>query len=98
MKKFIIATNQATSEQQNAITKLVKDMGWGYWHWFENLWLLQNVPDDWAPGGIHATLIRDPILKECSLIVMSVSDPISYWGNAPQESWSWMFDKWGAPR
>jgi hypothetical protein len=97
MKKFIIATDHASPEQQNAITNHVKAMGWGYWHWFEDLWLLENVPDMWTPASIHTIFIREAILQECTIMIMNVSDPISYWGNSPQESWSWMLEKWGFP-
>lgn len=56
MKKtcFVIAVPAATAEQQNRVTNHFKKEGFGFWHWFPNLWLLSTF----APG-VTASQLRD---------------------------------------
>lgn len=97
MKKFIILADGLTAEQQNAITRFIQDRGWGFWHWHTNTWLLAGLPDDWTPRRLQVDL-EESLKLQTSMIIMSISDPITFFGRAPEEAWPWLQQRWGTPR
>ena len=43
-QRLIIVTDSAgtTRDQRNAITAFLEGKGWEVWHWYEDLWLVNN--------------------------------------------------------
>ena len=39
-KRFVVATNGSSVENRDKITKFFDAKTWGYWHWFNELWVL----------------------------------------------------------
>ena len=94
--RFVIALDNGTSEQQNAITLHLKKRGFEFWHWIEDLWLLSNVPLGVTPRRLWEELNELPELAGQDMIVFMVNSGIAYWGQLPQNAWRWLGENWGA--
>jgi hypothetical protein len=97
MRKFVVVVEKVSAPQQDAITNFVKAQGWDFWHWYENLWLVVDPTEIWTSQGISDAIRRMLSPDEINIMVLGVTDPMTYWGRAPQESWAWMQLKWGVP-
>lgn len=102
MKKFILVLNVGLQPTKDAITNYLRAKGWPIWHWFENLWLLSNVPDNVTAQSLSEEILAliAPIAPGplTSHIVIDASDkPSAYFGRGPKEGWEWMLQNWGRP-
>jgi hypothetical protein len=90
---FIIATDLATRDQQDAITKWAMSTGWGYWHWIENFWILSNVPAGTRPRDIYQVLSSIPLIGglDLNLLVIEIGQEIPYYGSLPTKAWDWFY-------
>jgi hypothetical protein len=99
MSKFIILTDNATTEQQDAITTFLQDKG-AWWHWFSNSWLF--VTDD---PDVDVRSIRDSLkqTKSAPLLVLRVdvdSSDLYHWAGAAmpktnnEKSYTWLNENW----
>lgn len=96
MSKFIVALDNGTREQQNAITAMLQSKGWDLWHHMEDFWLLANVPDTFTPRNLWEEFSANPMIEPRTLIVMKISGGnITYWGRAPKDAWTWLAKFWG---
>jgi hypothetical protein len=94
--KLQVALDVGTREQRDAITFHLNAKGWKLWHWYQDLWLLAEVPDEVTPRRLWEELRALPPLSQKSVLVMGLDGTPSYYGNAPRDSWDWMADYWGA--
>jgi hypothetical protein len=92
----MISLDVGTREQRDAITFHLNGKGWKLWHWYQDLWLLAEVPDDVTPQRLWEELHALPPLAQKSLLVMRFQDAPVFYGNAHRESWGWMEDHWSA--
>ncbi len=46
-QRFIISANNATAAQKDQITIFLKNQGFGYWHWFNDIWLVTDRSGIW---------------------------------------------------
>jgi hypothetical protein len=97
MSKFIILSDQLTTESQNAITSHLQNKGWKVWHWYEAAWLISGVPDGWTSRTLHDELDGIPSVRGARLLVIEAAEPQRYWGRSPKPSWKWMKEEWGPP-
>lgn len=59
MKRYVLAVDSSTKEQNDAFLAFVKVTGLGWWHWLDNFWLLADDSDN-----LSAVTIRDKA-NEC---------------------------------
>jgi len=57
-KRFVVALDSSTPEQQLAFQNYVKSTGAGWWHWLDSLWLLIDTR-----GQLDAIKIRDKLCE-----------------------------------
>ena len=55
-KRFVIATDPLSTDEEKAFIEFIKRYGW--WHWLPNFWLAQDSSD-----VLTVTKIRDEIHK-----------------------------------
>ena len=55
-KRFVVIIESSTKEQNDSFLDWVKQENLGWWHWFQNAWLISNTT------GTHtASSIRDKV-------------------------------------
>lgn len=50
-KKFVLATDPLTAEQEQALEAKIGSMG--FWHWLPNFWLLKSLDDTMTTAQIR---------------------------------------------
>ncbi len=94
MKKFVVATNRATVEQRNAITRFFQSKSIGFWHHFNDLWLVSSNQFD---GTIQ---LRDALITEAPgvlILVLEVDVPNTtkpWSGFGRKKMWPWLQKFW----
>jgi len=93
--KFVIATNSTVpSLVKNSITIYLQSTGWQIWHWFEDLWLVAGVPDNFTAKDLAAALEVRSLAATGSFLVLQIEGESLYYGRAVKEAWQWMYDNW----
>jgi hypothetical protein len=97
-KKFVVALHGAP-HLRDPLTLRLSIRGWRVWHWYADLWLLSEVPDELTAGTIYQEIERElPELITSSLLVLEMGPEMRYYGRAPMsEAWTWMKEYWGTP-
>lgn len=98
MSKFVVILDNGTKEEQDAITAFLQTKtGWSVWHWMEDAWLVALVPPEVGAKSLCEEIRKMvPSIIYKKHLVMSIGDPISYWGGVTKEAWPWMATNWGS--
>jgi len=90
-RKFAVALDSSTKDQNEQLRKFIKDNGLGWWHWINNFWLLTD-----KNGKLTAKQIREKLNEfypGVHCIVLSLDkDGDSWSGFGPRNSDKNMFD------
>lgn len=97
-KRYIVAVDSSTKEQETAFLALVKADGLGWWHWLNNFWLLTD-----SEGQLSASEIRHKIMETYPTIhclVIELSGTEDTWaGYGPnteaRDMFKWLKNTWG---
>ncbi|MES9901097.1 MAG: hypothetical protein ABW168_00275 [Sedimenticola sp.] len=93
MKRFVVAINNASTEQRNAIAKYLHEQEFGYWHWFQDFWLVTTID-----SKIGSTYIRDVIQTVASgvhCLVLEVEGNSEKWaGFGDKDRFDWLHKSW----
>lgn len=96
-KKYIVAVDNATEEQNLEFKSYINDSSCGWWHWIDNLWLLTD-----PKGEFSAQEIRDKV-KECfpklyCLVIEMSAEGDTWSGYGPKgedrNMFKWLRDSW----
>jgi hypothetical protein len=95
-QKLLVILDSGTAPQRDAITAFIHGQGWDSWHWIDDVWLLNDVPNDVTPRELWLELIgSDYVLIPIRGLVMMLGTEMSFWGGHTRESWAWLIEKWG---
>ena len=91
-KRFVVMIETSSKEQNDSFLEWIKEERLGWWHWFQNVWLLSN-----SRGHLSASDIRDK-LKEfygtANTLVLELRGADDTWsGRGPKNEKRNMF-KW----
>jgi hypothetical protein len=95
MRRLIIVTDSAVigAATRDAITAFLRGKGWSVWHWFADLWLI-----DQAPMDVNFGLLREEIIKTIPgivhLMIMSADGKMDHAGTVPSASIEWIKEHW----
>ena len=96
MNKFVvIVLDEATKQQGDALTELLRLTGFVWWHWFQDIWLVPAVADSITPKLMYDAIMGVEVLKKANVLVLFFDSPPTYFGQAPPDSWKW-FEHTGA--
>jgi hypothetical protein len=97
-KKFVVVLNGAP-HFRDLITEHFTAAGCRVWHWYADLWLLSEVPDELTAGALYQEIEQAvPTMIFSTLIVLEMGPELRYYGRAPKaEAWDWMRQYWGTP-
>lgn len=96
-KKFIIGLDKNDGNLDKKFVEYINGFGAGYWHWFSDLWLIDDTK-----GNLSMILIRDK-LKELKpkiyTMVFEIPGECNQWaGLAPtgegKNYFKWMHENW----
>lgn len=91
-KRFVVAVDSATKEQNDTFREFLKSRGLGWWHWLTNLWLVAD-----GAGRLTAQEIRDVLRQHYpsvhTLVLELREDDDTWSGFGPSSETKNMF-KW----
>ena len=93
--RVIIATNSAVANvaAKNALTAFLEAKGWSVWHWYEDLWLIDN-----APAQLNFPKLREEILRAIptlrQVLILTTEGSINHAGMVPGNSVEWFNEHW----
>ncbi len=81
-KRFIIALNSSTTEQNESFLQVIKENSFGWWHHLENFWLLKTHDDEATAESVgqHVEKIYPGVYK---LVLELSKDNDSWHGFGP---------------
>ena len=93
--RLLIVTNssQITDKERDLITAYLEGRGWSVWHWFRDLWLIDNVED----GVSKVTLreqIRDLLPSNHHIFISGVEGDLDHAAWVPTTSIPWLKEHW----
>ncbi|MEB8063602.1 hypothetical protein [Citrobacter braakii] len=96
-RKFAVALDSSTKEQNAQLKKFIEDNGLGWWHWIANFWLLTD-----QNGNLTARDIRDKLNElypGVHCIVLSIDKDEDTWsGFGPKGTeknmFNWLKSTW----
>ena len=93
MTKFIIiADTHAPLAARNALTIRLKELGrWGWWHWFENIWLVVDPAERTTAQELRD--VAGAALGFANVLVIRV-EHADWAGLAPPAMFQWIRDTW----
>lgn len=89
MKNIAVALHAGTPEQRNSITNYFGSLNLSYWHWNDDLWIVQ-VHDSYTPKILHENLEANTDIGEPTVLVFEFTGQISYWGRQTKDAWEWL--------
>ncbi len=91
-KRFVAIVDDATVEQQNAVTSWIRGTDMGFWHYLSDVWLIA----DWHDKHTTETL-RDQLkllVPGKTTLVLPIQDPNSWAGFGPTDTFKWLHSTW----
>ena len=96
MARFVIATDKMPAVIADRLTTHFKGTGWGFWHWLDDFWVLDGVPDIYTAKKLYEELDGlSKLFGAQTCVVMRTDPPLSFWGAATKDCWPWMSKYWG---
>ncbi len=90
-KRFIVALNSSTTQQDEAFTAYIKAKGLGWWHWLSNIWLVYDPTGDLTARQLRNDLMD--IYPNVYTIVLELSSGTDTWsGFGPKSEGQDMFE------
>jgi len=96
MKRLIIATDAATATlaSRNALTAFLEGKDWSVWHWFQDLWLVDGVPDSIDLTALKGEISAALPAPNHNIMIMSTEGSITHSGLVPAASIPWIQEHW----
>ena len=96
-KRFIVALDSSTEEQNEAFQAFIKENNLGWWHWLEGFWLLVDPQEKFGASEIIDVLIETYSDVHCLVIELSDSGD-TWFGFGPKSKernmFNWLSDPW----
>jgi hypothetical protein len=96
-KRFIVAVESGTKEQQDAFTEYLRGQGFGWWHWIDNLWLLVDSTGKTTGSDLTSQVNATFPTLNCMVFELS-ADGDTWAGYGPRTEasnmFTWMRQNW----
>lgn len=89
MKHILIGLDAGSPSQRNEITAFLSDKEWAYWHWLDDVWIVQ-VPNEYTPKTLHNEIEDATNIGKPTMLVFEFKENITYWGRNKKEAWKWL--------
>ena len=96
-KKFIVALDKSSKEQNQIFVQFCKEKKVGYWHWLSNLWLITTTSEEFSAKWLRSKLRE--IYPNIHLMVFEISKEGDTWaGFGPNSEdrnmFNWLKTTW----
>src|SRR5260370_11570597 len=93
-RRLIIVTDSAiiSAENRNAITAFLEAKGWSIWHWYQDLWLADNVPINTDLATLRNEILG--VVPGAGRIMIMDADKKDHAGMVPTPSIEWLREHW----
>ncbi len=93
MKYFVLASNELSILQQNAITDYFKQRQheYGFWHWFPNFWLLTSGKFDDSVQELRNAIVE--AAPQAQFMLFAV-EPVAWAGRGDPKWAEWLQENW----
>ncbi len=92
-RNFVVCVDDATREQQDKLTQFFKEeANVGYWHWFNDLWLVTDPYNNWSAGSLRDK-IRE-MLPGAHNVVIQIDGSNTWSGFGNTKMFEWFHDTW----
>jgi len=96
MKKFIVALNSSTKDQDEAFQKIIHENGWGWWHWVDNFWIVTSSSTELGSQELYKKVqVAYPGVR---MLISEMENVSTWWGFGPNSEeknmFKWLFDYW----
>ncbi|MGO9145538.1 MAG: hypothetical protein ACLQDF_04145 [Desulfomonilia bacterium] len=96
-KRFVVALDTSTEEQNDKFIEYIKENEMGWWHWISNFWLLTDTNDK-----VTAEKLRDDLLTiypgVTQLVLEFRKDNDTWSGFGPKSDtrnmYEWLHNNW----
>jgi len=96
-KRFVVLIEVSTEDQNVLMLEWIKSEAIGWWHWFQNIWLLSN-----KHGHLEASTIRDKVREiygTANVLVLEIKGTEDTWsGYGPKgenrNMFTWLRSDW----
>lgn len=96
-KRFVVMIDSVTEDQNKKFLAWVKEENVGWWHWFDNSWLISNNRDH-----LTAATIRDKAMEIYSgenVLVLELHEGEGTWSgfgpnSGDKDMFKWIRDNW----
>jgi hypothetical protein len=89
--RLILLTRRPNAYKANAITDAIRNVGAGWWHWFQGAWLICD------PKGKDEVWWRDylqSIAPGEHMVIVKAGDSNKWSGFGSNEEFKWMHSVW----
>lgn len=93
-KRFTVATDSATDEQNEAMVEYIRSRGLTWWHWIHNYWLIADAEGELTASELVDDLKR--IYPEVNTVVLELrADGDTWAGWGPRAKFfTWLRKEW----
>ena len=88
---FVVGVEGLNEKEEEAILDALRDCGCGWWHWIENIWLIEHPSDEMRAAEIRK-LVKDRLEGNNNVVVLRIS--CTDWATYGPESEERSFAKW----
>lgn len=96
-KRFIILLDSTDDAQNKALIEWIKENKLGWWHWFQNSWLLASHSGNWTAGKIRDKLCE--FFPGANILVFELNEGEGSWSGfgptkEPKDMFGWLRKNW----
>ncbi len=95
-KRFVIAINDSTKDQDELFLEYIGTNNFGWWHWIDNFWLLVDSEGKITAKELHNNVMR--IYSNNFNFVMEVKEIPAWWAYGAKEEhrnmFTWIEEHW----
>lgn len=92
MRRFIMIVDDATPEQQNAITKSLEGKPQGFWHYFSDVWLIIDASNTCTTISLRDHLSQ--VVPGATTLILPIDNANEWQGFGKQDTFKWLHDTW----
>ncbi len=88
----MVAIDDATKDQQDAVTRYLKSENVGFWHYFSDLWLVTEGGREWTAADLRSNLLE--VVPGATLLVMPIESGRKWAAYGPKGTFKWLRETW----
>ena len=101
MRRFVIAAQGLSYENEQEFMEYVKSNEFGWWHWIDNFWLITTHDSRVTAGDIQTQLNKtSPTARNLVLEISDSKDWAAFGPNGDEASnnmFEWLHGEWKKP-